>query len=73
MSNLKIKVFNGGDTPGGFSVNSTLIYGENDAILLDAQFAQSSAHRLVAMITENGVKPSRVYYQPFPSGSLFGA
>ena len=35
MSNLKIKVFNGGDTLGGFAVNSVLIYAENDAVLLD--------------------------------------
>ena len=39
MSKLKIKVFNGGNTPGGFAVNSTLIYSEKDAILFDAQFA----------------------------------
>lgn len=61
MSQIKIKVFNGGDTAPGFAVNSTLIYGKNDAILIDAQFAQSSAHRLVAMILENGIMPSRVY------------
>ncbi|MDQ1095887.1 MULTISPECIES: MBL fold metallo-hydrolase [Chryseobacterium] len=72
MSNLKIKVFNGGDTPGGFAVNSTLIYGEKDAILLDAQFAESSAHRLVAMITENGVKPSRVYISHFHPDHFLG-
>ncbi|NLP59258.1 MBL fold metallo-hydrolase [Lutibacter sp. B1] len=72
MSKLKIKVYNGGDTPGGFSVNSTLIYGDNDAILMDSQFAQSSAHRLVAMITENGVKPSRVYISHFHPDHFLG-
>lgn len=72
MSKLNIKVFNGGDTPGGFAVNSTLIYGEKDAILLDAQFAESSAHRLVAMITENGVKPSRVYISHFHPDHFLG-
>lgn len=71
-SKLKFKVFNGGDTPGGFAVNSTLVYGENDAILFDAQFAQSSAHRLVAMITENGVKPSRVYISHFHPDHFLG-
>lgn len=72
MSKLNIKVFNGGDTPGGFAVNSTLIYGEKDAIILDAQFAQSSAHRLVAMITENGVKPSRIYISHFHPDHFLG-
>lgn len=72
MSELKIKVFNGGDTPNGFAVNSTLIYGEKDAILFDAQFSQSSAHRLVAMITENGVKPSRVYISHFHPDHFLG-
>ncbi|RKD92831.1 MBL fold metallo-hydrolase [Mangrovibacterium diazotrophicum] len=72
MSNLNIKVFNGGDTPEGFAVNSTLIYGENDAILLDAQFSESSAHRLVAMIVENGVKPSRVYISHFHPDHFLG-
>lgn len=72
MSNLKIKVFNGGDTPAGFAVNSTLIYGENDAILFDAQFAQSSAHRLAAMITENDVKPSRLYVSHFHPDHFLG-
>lgn len=72
MSHLKIKVFNGGDTPGGFAVNSTLIYGKEDAIILDAQFAQSSAHRLVAMITENGVKPSRIYVSHFHPDHFLG-
>ena len=72
MSNLKIKVFNGGDTLGGFAVNSVLIYGENDAVLLDAQFAQSSAHRLVAMVTENGVKPSRIYISHFHPDHFLG-
>ncbi|WP_417887773.1 MBL fold metallo-hydrolase [Zunongwangia sp.] len=65
MSNLKIKVFNGGDTLAGFAVNSVLIYSENDAVLLDTQFSQSSAHRFVGMVTENGVKPSRIYISHF--------
>ncbi|MAN27991.1 MULTISPECIES: MBL fold metallo-hydrolase [Mesonia] len=72
MSNLKIKVFNGGDTLAGFAVNSVLIYGENDAVLLDTQFAQSSAHRFVAMVTENGVKPSRIYISHFHPDHFLG-
>ena len=72
MSNLKIKVFNGGDTLGGFAVNSVLIYGENDAVLLDTQFSQSSAHRFVAMVTENGVKPSRIYISHFHPDHFLG-
>jgi glyoxylase-like metal-dependent hydrolase (beta-lactamase superfamily II) len=39
--------------PEGIAVNSTLVYGEKDAILIDAQFRLSDAHRLVAAILES--------------------
>jgi glyoxylase-like metal-dependent hydrolase (beta-lactamase superfamily II) len=40
-------------SPEGFSVNSTLVYGDRDAILIDTQFLLSEAHREVAAILES--------------------
>jgi len=45
----------------GFSVNSTLVYGERDAILIDTQFLLSEAHREVAAILESRKNLIAVY------------
>lgn len=49
---LKTEVFTA--SAGGFLVTSTLITGEKEAILVDAQFTLSDAHRLVAKVLESG-------------------
>ena len=49
---LQIKVFNALEDHMGLGVNSAIIYGEKDAVLVDAQFTLSNAHRLVADILE---------------------
>ncbi len=48
-------------SPAGFNVTSTLIEGEKDAVLIDAQFALADAHRLVAMILESKKNLTTVY------------
>jgi len=40
--------------PAGFSVNSHLIQGERDAILVDAQFTLSEAAKVVEMVRSSG-------------------
>ena len=40
--------------PAGFSVNSHLIQGERDAILVDAQFTLSEAERVVKLVQDSG-------------------
>ena len=40
-------------SPGGFLVNSTLVAGEKEAVLVDAQFSLADAHRLIATILES--------------------
>lgn len=50
---LSTKTFIASDEHNGFGVTSTLIMGENDAILVDAQFTLSNAHRLLAEIIES--------------------
>ena len=48
-------------SPGGFLVDSTLIAGEKEAILVDAQFTLADTHRLVAMILESKKTLTTVY------------
>lgn len=49
---LEVEVFT--SDAAGFHATSTLIKGEKDAILIDAQFTLSAAHRLTAQIIESG-------------------
>jgi len=48
---LETQVFTA--SPNGFLVDSTLVTGDKDAILIDAQFDRADAHRLVAQILES--------------------
>jgi glyoxylase-like metal-dependent hydrolase (beta-lactamase superfamily II) len=56
---LSVSVYTG--SPAGFLVNSTLVAGDKDAILIDAQFDLADAHRLVAMILETKKNLTTVY------------
>jgi glyoxylase-like metal-dependent hydrolase (beta-lactamase superfamily II) len=56
---LEVQVYTA--SPGGFLVDSTLITGDKDAILVDGQFTVADAHRLVAMIVESGKNLTTVY------------
>ncbi|MGE5326862.1 MAG: MBL fold metallo-hydrolase [Deltaproteobacteria bacterium] len=59
QSKLHLRVFTSG--PDGFSVTSTLIYGEKDAILVDTQFVMSEAYRVAAMVLESRRNLTTVY------------
>lgn len=59
QSKLHLRVFTSGSN--GFSVNSTLIYGDKDAILVDTQFVMSEAHRVAAMVLESRKNLTAVY------------
>jgi glyoxylase-like metal-dependent hydrolase (beta-lactamase superfamily II) len=58
-SQLHVQVFT--SPPEGIAVNSTLVYGDKDAILIDAQFRLSDAHRVVAAILESKKNLTTVY------------
>jgi glyoxylase-like metal-dependent hydrolase (beta-lactamase superfamily II) len=45
----------------GFQVNSTLIAGEKEAILVDAMFTRADAHRVVAAVLDSGKTLTTVY------------
>ncbi|MDU5426075.1 MAG: MBL fold metallo-hydrolase, partial [Clostridiales bacterium] len=49
---INAKVFLSSGRNDGFGVTSTIIYGDTDAILVDAQFTLANAHRLVADLME---------------------
>jgi glyoxylase-like metal-dependent hydrolase (beta-lactamase superfamily II) len=59
-------------SPQGFLVDSTLVTGEKDAILIDAQFTLADAHRLVAAILDSKKNLSTVYVTHFHPDHYFG-
>ncbi len=67
---LEIQVFTAG--PGGFQADSTLVTGDKDAILIDAQFDRADAHRLVAQILESRKNLTTVYITHSHPDHYFG-
>src|SRR6187401_894868 len=56
----------------GYDVNSTMIIGERDILLIDPQFSLSEAHKLAAEILETGKHLATIYStHPHPD-HLFG-
>ncbi|MCX2826242.1 MBL fold metallo-hydrolase [Bacillus pseudomycoides] len=70
MSKLHLEVFTGSEQ--AFQVTSTIIYGDKDAILVDAQFLLSDAHRLTAQIIETGKNLTHIYITHFHPDHYFG-
>src|SRR5712671_1837591 len=71
QSKLQLKVHHG---PGvtGYDVNSTMISGEKDMLVIDPQFSLSEAHRLAAEILESKKNLTTIYVtHPHPD-HLFG-
>lgn len=58
---LQLKVFHASEDHMGLGVNSAIVYGEREAVLVDAQFTLSNAHRLVAEILEIGRELTTIY------------
>jgi glyoxylase-like metal-dependent hydrolase (beta-lactamase superfamily II) len=69
-TNLRLKVMT--SSPEGFWANSTLIEGEKDAILIDAQFTLSEAHRVAASILESRKNLTAIYITHFHPDHYFG-
>jgi len=71
QSHLELKVHTGHGVIG-YDVNSTMISGEKDMILIDPQFSLSEAHRLAAEILESKKNLTTIYItHPHPD-HLFG-
>lgn len=69
--NLKIKVYNPG-AKAIFSVTSTIIYGDKDAVLIDAQFQKQYAEQLVKEIKATGKNLKTVFISHSDPDFYFG-
>ena len=67
---LDVQVFTG--SLGGFLADSTLVFGDKDAILIDAQLDRADAHRLVAQILESKKNLTTVYITHSHPDHYFG-
>jgi glyoxylase-like metal-dependent hydrolase (beta-lactamase superfamily II) len=71
QSHLELKVHTGHGF-NGYDVNSTMISGEKDMIVIDPQFSLSEAHKLAAEILESKKNLTTIYItHPHPD-HLFG-
>jgi glyoxylase-like metal-dependent hydrolase (beta-lactamase superfamily II) len=57
----------------GFEVASVVAMGKTDAVLIDAQWTLSSAHRLIAELLETGKKLTTIYLTHAHPDHYFGA
>src|SRR5437764_9485391 len=71
QSRFQLKVHTGHGV-NGYDVNSTMISGEKDMLLIDPQFTLSEAHKLAAEILESKKNLTAIYVtHPHPD-HLFG-
>lgn len=70
-SDLTLQVYNPGDK-SMFPVTSTLITGDNEAMLIDAQFQRNDAQALVKMIRDSGKKLTTVFISAADPDFYFG-
>jgi glyoxylase-like metal-dependent hydrolase (beta-lactamase superfamily II) len=56
----------------GFEVASVIVTGKNDAVLIDAQWTLSNAHRVVAEILETGKRLKTIYVTHAHPDHYFG-
>lgn len=71
QSSLQLKVYTGRGVTG-YDVNSTMISGEKDMLVIDPQFTLSNAHRLAAEILESKKNLTLIYVtHPHPD-HMFG-
>ena len=68
---LRLEVYNPGDK-AIFPVSSEIVYGDKEAILIDAQFQRNDAEALVAKIRASGKKLTTVYISQADPDFYFG-
>jgi len=56
----------------GFEVASVIVMGENDVVLIDAQWTLSNAHRVIAEVTETGKRLKEIYVTHAHPDHYFG-
>lgn len=67
---LTVKVYNGDGN--SFNVNSTLISGEKDAIVIDAGFTRADALRIAANVLDSGKQLTAIYVSQADPDYYFG-
>jgi glyoxylase-like metal-dependent hydrolase (beta-lactamase superfamily II) len=70
LNMLSTKVFFSDEK--GFEVASVIVMGENDAVLIDAQWTLSNAHRLIAEVAETGKHLKTIYVTHAHPDHYFG-
>ena len=71
QSKLTLKVHTGRGQVG-YDVNSTMIMGERDMVVIDPQFSLSEAHKLAAAILETNKRLTTIYSTHAHPDHLFG-
>jgi glyoxylase-like metal-dependent hydrolase (beta-lactamase superfamily II) len=67
---LTVKVYNAG--AASFNVNSTLVYGEKEAMVIDAGFTRADALRIAANVLDSGKQPTTIYVSQADPDYYFG-
>ena len=69
-SKLSVQVFT--SSPQGFLVNSAIVSGEKDAVLIDGQLTLADAHRLVGALIDAKKNLTTIYVTHFHPDHYFG-
>jgi glyoxylase-like metal-dependent hydrolase (beta-lactamase superfamily II) len=67
---LTVKVYNAGGS--SFNVNSTLVYGEKEAMVIDAGFTRADALRIAANVLDSGKQLTTIYVSQADPDYYFG-
>jgi glyoxylase-like metal-dependent hydrolase (beta-lactamase superfamily II) len=67
---LNVKVYNAGGN--SFNVNSALVYGEKDALVIDAGFTRADALRIAANVLDSGKQLTTIYVSQADPDYYFG-
>jgi len=67
---LTVKIYNASNT--SFNVNSTLIYGEKEAMVIDAGFTRADALRIAANVLDSGKQLTTIYVSQADPDYYFG-
>jgi glyoxylase-like metal-dependent hydrolase (beta-lactamase superfamily II) len=67
---LSVKVYNAGAT--SFNVDSTLVYGEKEAMVIDAGFTRADAMRIAANVLDSGKQLTTIYVSQADPDYYFG-
>ena len=67
---LQVKVYNADGN--SFNVNSTLVYGEKDAMVIDAGFTRADALRIAANVLDSGKELKTIYVSQADPDYYFG-